>query len=131
MKKIFGCFLTITCAITLLSGCGSTNTAKENKTSEHEAITINAPYNNISDFVDLVHKKYPEINIDVIPYSGKNTTTWMNSMLQSGDLPDIYFRTVYSAANEDVSDKLMDLSSCDFTDSYVQSRLREVTDDGA
>ena len=131
MKKIFGCFLTITCAIALLSGCSSTNATKENKTSEHEAITINAPYNNISDFVDLVHKKYPEINIDVIPYSGKNTTTWMNSMLQSGDLPDIYFRTVYSATNEDVSDKLMDLSSCDFTDLYVQSRLREVTDDGA
>lgn len=131
MKKIFGCFLVATCAIALLSGCSSTNTTKENKTSEHETIVINAPYNNISDFVDLVHEKYPEINIDVIPYSGKNTTAWMNAMLQSGDLPDIYFRTTYSATNEDVSDKFMDLSSCGFTDLYVQSRLHEVTDNGA
>lgn len=128
-KKLLSCFLAVTCTITMLTGCGSSTT--ENKTNEHEAITINAPYRNISAFVDLVHEKYPEINIEVVPYSGSNTTAWMNGMLQSGELTDIYFKTTYSATNEDVSDKFMDISSYDFTDLYVQSRLREVTDEGA
>lgn len=128
-KKLLSCFLAVTCTITMLTGCGSSTT--ENKTNKHEAITINAPYRNISAFVDLVHEKYPEINIEVVPYSGSNTTAWMNGMLQSGELTDIYFKTTYSATNEDVSDKFMDISSYDFTDLYVQSRLREVTDEGA
>lgn len=129
-KKLLSCFLAVTCVVTVLTGCGS-STAQKNKTNEHEVITINAPYRNISAFVDLVHEKYPEINIEVVPYSGSNTTAWMNGMLQSGELTDIYFKTTYSATNEDVSDKFMDISSYDFTDLYVQSRLREVTDEGA
>lgn len=109
----------------------SDDTEKEDKASDHEVITINAPYHNISSFIDLVHEKYPEINMEVEPYSGTNTTAWMREMMNSGNLPDIYFTTSYSAVNEDVGDKLLDLSGYDFTDRYVQSRLREVTSDGA
>ena len=31
----------------------------------------------------------------------------------------------------DMSDKMIDLSSYDFTDNYVESRLQDVSDDGA
>ena len=124
----------------MLSGCGnsvstdtdkSDNTKTEAKASDHEPITINAPYRNISAFIDKVHETYPEINIEVVSYSGYNTTGWMKGMLNSGELTDIYFTTIYSPTSDKVSDKLLDISSYDFTDNYVQSRLREVTSDGA
>ena len=39
--------------------------------------------------------------------------------------------TFYNPATTDVSDRLIDLSGYDFTDNYVESRLRDVTDNGA
>lgn len=133
-RKLLSCFLTVTCVITMLAGCGNNGngTGKEEKSaSEHEAITINAPYQNMDDFIELVHEKYPEINIEVVPYSGQNTTAWMKAMLRSGNLTDIYFSTTYYADADNVKDKLIDLSGYDFTDNYVQARLREVTDNNA
>lgn len=136
-RKYWSCFLAVLCVVTMLSGCAGRSTQKsgsnavESKSSTHEPITINAPYQNISAFTDKVHEKYPEINIEVVPYSGQNTTAWMKGMLNSGELTDIYFTTFYSSVNDNVGDKLLDISSYDFTENYVQSRLREVTDDGA
>lgn len=98
---------------------------------EHEPIVMNAPYNNMSFFVDEVHKKYPEINLEVVPYDGYNTTAYMKEMLESGEVPDIYFTTYYKPDVEDVSDKFLDLSGYDFMDRYVAARLQEVTVDGA
>ena len=86
---------------------------------------------NVDAFVELVHEKYPEINLEILPYSGQNTTAWMKSMLRAGELPDIYFTTMYTPNTDPVADKLMDLSGYDFTDNFVQARLREVTVDGA
>lgn len=143
-RKVLSCMLAVTCVVTMLAGCGnsastetgkSSDTASDTKTeattSDHEPITINAPYRNINDFISIVHEKYPEINIEVVPYSGSNTTSWMNDMLKSGELTDIYFTTIYSATKDKVNDKLLDLAGYDITDKYVQSRLREVTVDGA
>lgn len=143
-RKVLSCMLAVTCVVTMLTGCGngtstetgkSSDTASDTKTeattSDHEPITINAPYRNINDFISIVHEKYPEINIEVVPYSGSNTTSWMNDMLKSGELTDIYFTTIYSATKDKVNDKLLDLAGYDITDKYVQSRLREVTVDGA
>lgn len=139
-RKLLCGILVMTCAAAMLAGCGSStstetdksdNTKTETKASDHEPITINAPYRNINEFISMVHEKYPEINIEVVPYSGNNTTNWMGDMLKSGELTDIYFTTIYSASNDKVSDKLMDLAGYDVTDKYVQSKLREVTVDGA
>lgn len=139
-KKMLALLLAFTCAVTMFTGCGdSSATEKKEKSStkteaaasEHEAVTIDAPFQNVAAFIDKVHEKYPEINIEVLPYSGCNTTAWMKGMLRSGELTDIYFTTFYSPKSEDVSDRLLDLSGYDFTDNYVQSRLREVTSNGA
>ena len=135
-KKRIALLLTFTCAATMFAGCGDgkvtgkSSTKTEATTNDHEAITIDAPFQNVSAFIDKVHEKYPEINIEVVPYSGSNTTAWMKGMLKSGELTDIYFTTFYSPKSEDVSDRLLDLSAYDFTDNYVQSRLREVTSNG-
>lgn len=132
-KKILSAVLAMTCMAMLLVGCGKQNDTdkKAKDTSKHEAIKINTPYTNIDAFIDKVHEKYPEINIEPVAYSGQNTTAWMRSMLKSGELPDIYFTSMYSPVNDKVSDKLLDLSGYALTDNYVSARLREVTVDGS
>ena len=99
--------------------------------SNHEAITIMSPFRNMSAFINEVHKIYPEINLEVIPYSGKNYTAYVRAQLQVGDMPDIYCATYYVPEHDKVSDKLIDMSGYGFTDHYAQARLREVTDHGA
>lgn len=80
---------------------------------------------------ELVHEKYPEVNLEILSYSGANTTQYLQNMLAADDLPDICTQTVYDPDINDMSDKMIDLSSYDFTDNYVESRLQDVSDDGA
>ena len=90
-----------------------------------------APYKEIEAFIEQVHSVYPEVNIEVVPYSGDNTTTCLQNMFAAGDLPDVCTLTYYDPRIDLVSDKLLDLSGYDFTDNYVESRLRDVFDNGA
>lgn len=124
-------FLVI-CAILLLLGCTAknTNTKNENVSDEHPTITMNAPYRNMSTFVKKVKEKYPEINLEVIPYNGQNTSAYMKDLRKSGEMTDIYFSTYYVPGKFNDKNDFLDLSSYDFTGNYVQSRLREVTLDG-
>lgn len=124
-KRILSLLLAIACAASLLTGCGS------GKTGEHETITMVSPFRNATQFLKLVKEKYPEINLEVIPYSGKNMTAYVTNQLRAGDMPDIYMTTVYTPGLEDLSDRLIDMSGYDFTSSYAESRLRDVVDDGA
>lgn len=99
---------------------------------EHEAITMTAmvPFRNPSHLADLVHEKYPEINIEFIPYSGYNATAYAAMELAADEMTDIYFGSMYAPAVTDVSDHLLDMSAYPFTDNFTDQRLREVTDDG-
>ena len=154
-QKMLHRILAAVCTAALLAGCGSAagssqngaasgqedasqksgesdstlqNTAEE--TSDHPVITMNAPYRNMSMFYDLVHEKYPEINLEITPYNGQNTTCYFQDMRLSGNLPDIYFSTIYSPGRYEDSEDLLDLSGYEFTSNYTQSRLREVTWNG-
>ena len=132
-RKILSLALTLVLAVSMLAGCGGSGSSggKDGEgSSDHPVITMNAPYRNMSMFYDLVHEKYPEINLEIIPYNGQNTTCYFKDMRRSGNLPDIYFSTIYSPGRYEDSDDLLDLSGYDFTGSYTQSRLREVTYDG-
>ena len=134
-KGILGLVLAIACAACLVVGCSATggNDAKspQGTSNEHPTITMNAPYNNMSTFYDLVHEKYPEINLEIIPYNGQDYTDYVNDMRKAGQMTDIYFCTYYVPGRSDDANDFLDLSSYSFTDSYAQSRLREVTNDGA
>ena len=52
-------------------------------------------------------------------------------MLAADDLPDICTQTIYDPNIDDESDKMIDLAGYDFTDNYVESRLKDVSDEGA
>lgn len=135
-KRILSLVLAAACALSMLSGCGSKDTSEEQtnaKSGEHEPITMTAmvPFRNPSHLVDLVHEKYPEINIEFIPYSGYNGTAYAMMQLEADDMTDIYFGSMYNPAVTDMSSSLLDLSSYAFTDNFTDQRLREVTDNGS
>lgn len=90
-----------------------------------------APYKEVEAFIEQVHSVYPEVNIEVVSYSGDNTTTCLQNMFAAGDLPDVCTLTYYDPRIDLVSDKLLDLSGYDFTDNCVESRLQDVFDNGA
>ena len=128
IKKIQSICLILACVVaTGLTGCGKTAEAPK----KHEAITFMAPYLDVDNFIEEVHKTYPEIELEVLPYSGANTTVYLNTILEENDLPDICTLSIYDPELLDLSDRMLDLSSYAFTDNYVESRLKEVSDDGA
>ena len=128
-KKMLSLLLAMSCTAALLGGCAGGDTSDDNGgSSEHEAITMQSPFRNISAFIDIVHEKYPEINLEVIPYSGKNYTAYVKAELAADDMPDIYCTSYFTPDLDDVSSKLIDLSSYAFTDNYAEARLRDVTD---
>ena len=135
-RKILALVLAFSCAVATLAGCGSSKEAKNrndgsDNASDHEVITMQAPFRNASGFMDILHEKYPEINLEIVPYSGANYTAYVKAQLKAGDIPDIYCTTIFSQGNPDVRDNLLDLSGYGFTDNYQEARLREVTDHGA
>ena len=99
----------ITAATAALTACGGGKA--ESKTADaHEAVTFMAPYKEIEAFIEQVHSVYPEVNIEVVPYSGDNTTTCLQNMFAAGDLPDVCTLTYYDPQIDLVSDNLLDLS---------------------
>ena len=130
-KRVLSLILALSCTAALLGGCAGNNTSDGNAASgEHEVITMNAPYRNMSQFYDLVHEKYPEINLEIIPYNGENTSSYMKDMRLSGELPDIYSTTYYTPGRMDDEGNFLDLSGYDFMDNYTPSRLRDVSYNG-
>ena len=121
----------VAAATAALTACSGGKAETDKKDDAHEAITFMAPYKEVEAFIEQVHSVYPEVNIEVVPYSGDNTTTCLQNMFAAGDLPDVCTLTYYDPQTDLVSDKLLDLSGYDFTDNYVESRLQDVFDNGA
>lgn len=137
MKKrnVLCWILVLACLASLLSGCAGARTSETDEAlpeeGAHEAVTMQSPFRNVTPFVDLVKQKYPEINLQVIPYSGANTTAYVTNQLIAGDMPDIYMTTIYAPGQRDLSERLLDLSGYAFTNNYSEARLRDVSENGA
>ena len=134
IKRILSLLLAAACTASLLSGCGSAGPNADpapSGGSEHAPITMQISFRNTSALADVIHQKYPEINLEIIPYSGKNYSAYVAAQLAVGDMPDIYCASSYVPGREDLSDRLMDLSGYAFTDNYAEARLRDVSDNGA
>lgn len=137
MNNHFRCMalrgLSLFTAAALLTACAASQAAAPatSESTADEAVTFMAPYLNVEAFIDKVHSIYPEVNIEIVPYSGDNTTSCIQNMIEAHDLPDICTVTVYNPMTDDMSDQLIDLAGYDFTDNYIESRLQEVTDNGA
>jgi raffinose/stachyose/melibiose transport system substrate-binding protein len=123
----------MTCSIALFTGCSSQSSNESStatESGEHEAITIMNAQRDYSAFIDLVHEKYPEINIEVVPYRGRNMSAYCKQQLETGIMPDIYSTT--QAWDESIqAENLLDLSSYSVTELYNSARLEEYSVDGS
>ena len=127
-QKMLSFILALLCLLTVPTACYRRDAASA---PEHEPLTMVSLFPDMDNFIEKVHETYPEINIEVIPYYGNNTTAYLRGQLRSGDMPDIYLTTVYAPGQQDLSDKLIDLSGYSFTNHYTVSSLHSVSDDGA
>ena len=127
--------LAVSAALTSCGGFGSGASSASTSGAAagvHEPLTISTPLRDVNAFITVVHKYYPEINFEVIPYAGYNGTAYMQAQLRSGELPDIYTTSVYTPGQFDSANKLLDLSQYAFTNAYVPARLLEVaSEDGS
>ena len=116
----------------LVSGCTMDPSVVDSPDKVHDPITIFSPVCELDDFIDEVHRSYPEINIEILNYNGQNTTAYTQEMFEAGDIPDIFGMTFNISKHMEVSDKLIDMSGFAFTDKYKENCLNDViTESGA
>lgn len=130
--------LAVTAAGAALTGCGSSSSSAAVSTSAapaaaasvHEPLTIMDANRDYSALMELVHQKYPEIELQIQPYRGRNTTAYMKKQLATDHQPDIYNTTQVWDDNLQKA-HLLDLSSYPVAELYNPARLNEVDVDGA
>lgn len=123
MKKLHPSFITLLLLLMLLF---STATAEE----AHEPITLMDASRDYTALIELVHEKYPEINIEIVPYRGYNTTAFMKKQLVTGIMPDIYSTTLMWDGDLQAA-HLVDLSQYAVSDMYNAMRMSEADVNGA
>ena len=118
-----------------LTGCdgapsGSEAAVSGESSSVHAPITIMDANRDYTQLMELVHQKYPEIQLEVQPYRGRNTSAYMKRQLESDHLPDIYNTTqVWDDSLQ--QEHLLDLAKYSVTDLYNPARLNEVDVNGS
>ncbi len=116
--------------LSMIMICGCSRTGSSGQDNVHEPITILSS-SDIDRLRSIVHEKYPEIVIEIIPYSGRNWSRFTCDQMITGDMPDIY-NTTYPWLNhpEEMKANLMDLSTYAFTDNYDPTLLSQQKVDG-
>ena len=71
-----------------------------------------------SGFIEYVKSVYPEIDIQIVPYRGANTTQYMFDQLYTGHMSDIYSTTQMFTCYDKYPEHLIDLSKYGFTSKY-------------
>lgn len=95
----------------------------------HEPITIMAAHKDYKKLVELVHKTYPQIRLEIRNYEGTDCSADTAEQLVSAEMPDIYFTDI--AWNEkDQTAHLVDLSRYRVSEMYDPVRLDEFDIDG-
>lgn len=135
-KRLISLFLAMVMAVSL-AACQSSGTksGNEKETTEstktkHEPITIMSANKDYSGFIEYVKSVYPEINIEILPYRGANTTQYMYDQLYTGQMPDIYSTTQMFTCYDKYKENLIDLSKYDFTGKYNEARIAQYELDG-
>lgn len=139
-RKLLSCILTVTCIVAMLAGCSSNSTSTEKdesssekteaSTSDHEPITF--MYNVGGDkLIEAVHEKYPEINLQQIPYNGGNRSWYTLCQMTTGDMLDLFNTSMaWLKYSDEMEENLVDLSTYSFTDNILPTQLRDVEVEG-
>lgn len=120
-----------------LAGCGTAGASSVSGSSTaaagntiHKPITVITAKRDYTQFLELLHAQYPEINVQFEPYRGQNTSAYMKRQLESGYMPDIYTST-YPWDGAQQAEHLIDLSRYGITDLYAPLQMAQTDVDGA
>lgn len=102
---------------------------KAEQPQEHEPLTMITGNFVYKDLLDGFAEYAPEVNIELVSYSGSNLTAYTRNSLKAGQIPDIY-TTTYMQNAQVMKDNLIDLSKYGFVNNYTDSMLRTVSVDG-
>ena len=115
-----------------MAACGNNKpqTAEENQGGEHEPLTI-MRFNDLitEEFVDALHEAYPEINLQIVSYGGRNGSGLAQYSMEQDEMTDIY---VASKAfhKELMPERFVDLADYDFINDYSTFLLNSLDVDG-
>ena len=131
-KKLLAPVLTMLLLLTACAvpGVKPAPAPAQKSAAEHEPITIMSGGKEYSGFIEYVKSVYPEINIEIIPYRGANTTQYMYNQLYTGYMPDIYATTQMFTCYDKYEQHLIDLSKYDFSGNYNDARISQYELDG-
>ena len=101
-----------------LSGC------KQDDVLKDEPITILTTSVEYEAFVDALHEKYPDIEVEFISYKGFNQTGYIRECLEAGELPDI-ITTTFFVDEELQKERMLDLSKYSFVNNYTDYWLNK------
>lgn len=126
----------------LLSVCACSENAPDNNDNDKiktdtesqkssDALTwcTYALYPHQENFLKLVNKTYPEINLKMISYTGANQTGYSWAQMRAGDIPDIFITSQILDAQL-AKEQLADLSGYPFVNDFSTSMLNQVEIDG-
>jgi ABC-type glycerol-3-phosphate transport system substrate-binding protein len=109
---------------------GTAAASQTAQNGEHEAITMSCHNNMISKaFVEKLHEVYPEIHLEIVPYSGMNGSGYAKYSLINDDMTDIFTSTKFYLP-ELQPERLVNLASYDFVNQYSTFMLNSVDVDG-
>lgn len=107
-----------------LSGC------KQDDALKDEPITILTTSVEYEAFVDALHEKYPDIEVEFISYKGFNQTGYIRECLEAGELPDI-ITTTFFVDEELQKQRMLDLSKYSFVNNYTDYWLNKCNVEGS
>ncbi len=122
MKRLFGILIIIT--MMCMVGC-----SKKEEVSD-EPLTILTTNMNYGKFMEALHEKYPDIEVEFISYKGYNQTGYIRQTFEADDLPDIVTATYY-IDEELQKERLLDLSQYSFVNNYTDYWLNRCNVDGS
>lgn len=116
-----------------LTACGNAKRQTDAGTKNeelHEPLTINRFNIYITEeFVNALHEVYPEINLQIVSYAGKNGSGYAQCSMEMDDMTDIHV-TTQPFHKELMSERFTDLSNYDFVNNYSTFLLNSLDVDG-
>lgn len=116
-----------------LTACGNAKRQTDAGTKNeelHEPLTINRFNIYITEeFVNALHEVYPEINLQIVSYAGKNGSGYAQCSMEMDDMTDIHI-TTQPFHKELMSERFTDLSNYDFVNNYSTFLLNSLDVDG-
>ena len=119
-----------------LTGCGKAASGSSSAASsaasapEHEPLHILTAGRDYTDFLALLHSRYPEVRVELDAYYGQNRSAYTRRQLNSGILPDIYTCTYFWDPDKQ-AEYLLDLSAYPVSERYAASQMNQTDVDGA